>query len=393
MSVDIRVGDNLEILKKMPDDSVQCVITSPPYWGLRDYGIKEAIGLESSLDQHIERLVNVFSEVFRVLHPEGTFWLNYGDMYAGSGRGVIVDENSMQANNKGTLNLGELNLRKFQKLPQGLKPKDLILAGAMLAMRLQEKGWYLRSEIIWAKLNPMPESVTDRPTCAHEKIFLFSKRPKYFYDHYSVKTPSREGIGKPRGQGRKREPTDMVNGIRAKKQDGHGPRHAGFNDRWNGQEQEKTANLRNVWRVSNNPFKGAHFAVFPMGIVETCIKAGTSLKGVCKCCGKQWRRKLKTITTRQEKPSTYKENTVKVADDWRPAESIGWEPPTDKCPPEFNHDVRPPVILDPFAGAGTTGLVADNMGRDAILIEINPEYAEMARDRIHSNNPLFIGEM
>ena len=190
----------------------------------------------------------------------------------------------------------------------------------------------------------------------------------------------------------------MVNGIRAKKQDGHGPRHAGFNDRWNGQEQEKTANLRNVWRVSNNPFKGAHFAVFPLGIVETCIKAGTSLKGVCKCCGKQWRRKIKPSeggVRRWADDKRYTEGRYGDVSDstYIPPTYIGWKPPTDKCPPEFNHDVRPPVILDPFAGAGTTGLAADNMGRDAILIEINPEYAEMARDRIHSNNPLFIGEM
>ena len=196
MTTEIIVGDNLKILREMESGSVQCVVTSPPYWGLRTYGVEKAIGMEETLDSHIENLVDIFREVRRVLHDDGTLWLNYGDMYTGSQRIISVDKNSTQATNRHSVNICKSTTTPFRKFPQGFKPKDLILAGAMLAMRLQADGWYLRSEIIWSKPNPMPESVTDRPTCAHEKIYLLSKSSRYFYDYMGVKTPSVWGNGK-----------------------------------------------------------------------------------------------------------------------------------------------------------------------------------------------------
>ena len=708
MTVKILVGDALSQLAALPDESVHCCVSSPPYWALRSYGGDPGmIGLEPTFDEHLENLLAVFREVRRVLRKDGTLWLNYGDAYAGGGRG--------KGSGKQTTNVGS-NLPPFR--PDGFKPKDLMMMPARVAMALQADGWWLRSEIVWclsggtwlyaetqkgvgvhmlrdlvrldpatvrlwdgqkwtrvrgwsetpkpdsaieivlrsgerigctprhqwptergllradelkvgdclkstplpvgntpspgwltvdalwfaglylaegsmsgdtiqiaghvketarwervqevcehfgasprlyvdgnsqsihidrsaalravldvtlagrtakdkrlasgvwnwgnaslksiiqgyldgdggkdgnrvrlgftrnyglerdlrcaaarldatltlrpafaqmgektfpafrgewrwdrsghhnekarteiveirrsrarrfydvgveehphvfalasgvlthnSKPNPMPESVTDRPTSAHEKVFLFSKAVRYFYDHVAVRTPL-----KPETRARDSR-ADMYenevppgaskhSGIRKRRSDkqrGHSRRHAGFNDRWdamsNAEQQAAGANLRNVWKVATKPFKGAHFATFPPEIVEPCVKAGTSEKGACANCGAPWTRDVVTpkaprvpATGKTKDDPRLRMKTGQALQDWRdanPPRTVGWRP---SC--ACDADVVPAACLDPFAGAGTVGLVADRLGRDAILIEINPEYAEMARGRI-----------
>jgi DNA modification methylase len=257
-------------MKTLDSNSVNCIITSPPYYGLRDYGMDNQIGLEQSPDEYVNKLVEVFRECKRVLKDDGTLWLNLGDSYAGNG----------------------IN---------GVKPKDLIGIPWMVAFALRADGWYLRSEIIWAKNNCMPESVKDRPTKSHEQIFLFSKTDRYFYDGEKVKTPTKGPAHDNHAQtARKRLPTKIVNGIR---REGFYP----------------NANLRDVWWVSTTPFKEAHFATFPEDLIRPCIIAG--------------------------------------------------------CP-------EGGTILDPFNGAGTTGVVATKNNRNYIGIDLNPEYIKMSEKRI-----------
>ena len=236
MSVDIRVGDCLDVLAAMPDESVHCAITSPPYWGLRAYtGDPGMIGLEPTFDEHLANLVAVFREVRRVLRSDGTLWLNYGDAYTSGNRAT-------QMGNLGGLETNTtMRGMSRPRTPAGLKPKDLMMMPARVAMALQADGWWPRSEIVWHKPNPMPESVTDRPTSAHEKLFLLTKASRYFYDAEAVRVasdgpardtrrkhggPARHGVGNQRRTAEK-------NGIRPGKQSGHGRRHDGFNERWN----------------------------------------------------------------------------------------------------------------------------------------------------------------
>lgn len=316
MTVKVITGDCVKIMQAMEADSVHCVVTSPPYWNLRDYGVKGQTGLEPTLDEHVEVMTTVFREVRRVLRSNGTLWLNYGDCYAGSG--ASNHHNSRISGSAGgvpqdTGSRGSGNVA-------GLKSKDLCMIPARIAMALQADGWWLRSEIIWAKPNPMPESVRDRPTASHEKMFLLTKSARYFYDAEAVKTPAAQPPRRDATSTRPRK-TD--------KQRGHSRRHDGFNDRWDGmskdEQQSMGANLRNVWRIATHPYREAHFAVFPPALVEPCIKAG--------------------------------------------------------CPKDG-------IVLDPFAGSGTVGLVANRLGRDAILIELNPKYSVMARKRIRKDKAL-----
>jgi len=295
----ILVGDTRKVLKTLPVESVQCCVTSPPYFGLRDYGVDGQIGLEPSPDEYVAELVAVFREVRRVLRADGTLWLNLGDSYARQGGEGGHGPNAQVGNTK------SLEQRRMLVPPSGTKPKDLLMIPARVALALQADGWWLRSDIIWHKPNPMPESVTDRPTSAHEHVFLLTKSARYFYDAEAVKEEACYPVGSredvPRG------------GFQGK---GSDPR---------GQEAFRairdTRNLRNVWTIATQPFSGAHFATMPPDLVERCIKAGS-----------------------------------------RPGD----------------------MILDPFGGAGTTGLVAQRLGRDYTLIELNPTYADMARDRINA---------
>lgn len=255
MNYDLYCGDCLDVLPTLAAQSVQCCVTSPPYFGLRDYGHDSQIGLESRPDQYVEKLVRVFREVWRVLADDGVLWLNLGDSYNGSG-GAGGDYSP------GGLKDGQPKYpgRKID----GLKPKDLIGIPWRVVFALQNDGWYLRSDVIWHKPNPMPESVTDRPTKAHEYLFLLTKQAQYYYDHEAIKEKSTS----PRGS---KGCASLNSGLR--EQDAIGKRtYVGFNDRY---EPLEFRNIRSVWTISTQPYAGAHFAVMPPALVEPCILAGS----------------------------------------------------------------------------------------------------------------------
>jgi DNA modification methylase len=250
----ILVGDNRKTLATLEAGSVQTCITSPPYWGLRDYGEDNQIGLEQTPDEYVEQLCLVFDEVWRVLADDGTLWLNLGDSYNGA--------TSNRTGNNGFTD-GRTNRDKRFSVGgvDGLKPKDLVGIPWRVAFALQARGWYLRSEIIWHKPNPMPESVTDRPTKSHEHIFLLSKSAKYFYDHEAIKEPaiwandSRNGSGRQTYEGKRAENDGLIQQS-----------FVTVND---------TRNKRDVWTVATQPFAGAHFAVYPAALIEPCVLAGS----------------------------------------------------------------------------------------------------------------------
>lgn len=300
----ILIGDVREKLKELDDSSIQCVVTSPPYWGLRDYNNEGQLGLEQSPDEYVLNMVNVFREVRRVLKEDGTLWLNLGDSYAGSGKGPAG-------------NLGKKNNERHLEhkhsaiVPKGLKPKDLVGIPWRIAFALQDDGWYLRQDIIWAKPNVMPESVTDRCTKAHEYLFLLTKSRKYYYDNVAIKEPVSDVSLKRAESGWKtNRPGAKVGkmGINTEKM---GTRFVNPEGR----------NKRSVWFIPTASFRGAHFAVMPERLVEPCILAG----------------------------------------------SRGGD-----------------TILDPFFGSGTVGVVAVKHNRNYVGIELNPEYANIAKERINS---------
>ena len=255
-------GNALTVLQRLPSESVQCVVTSPPYWGLRDYDNADQIGLEPTLPQFINTLQSVFAETRRVLRPDGLFWLNIGDGYTSGNRGWRAPDKKNPAR--------AMEVRP--NTPEGLKPKDLLGIPWRLAFALQDDGWFLRADIIWNKPNAMPESVKDRPTRAHEYLFMFSKSERYYYDRKAVLDP-------------------------------------------NGR------NRRTVWNIHTQGFSGAHFATFPPKLIEPCVMAST-----------------------------------------RPGD----------------------IVLDPFFGSGTVGVVAQETGRSYIGIELNPEYVQLAAERLES---------
>lgn len=304
----ILIGDCVESMRGLPDQSVHTCVTSPPYFGLRDYGHDGQIGLEPTPDEFVSKLVAVFREVRRVLRDDGTLWLNIGDSYATGTKAARqqstkpgVGANRPEAQNS-VARIGT---------PFGCKTKDLIGIPWRVAFALQADGWYLRQDIIWHKPNPMPESVTDRCTKAHEYIFLLSKSERYYFDAEAIKEPSKS----------------RSEGIRfggAKYGDSDDPKHATKSG--NISKEYAMANRRSVWTVTTKPFKGAHFATFPANLIEPCVKAGCPTGG---------------------------------------------------------------TVLDPFGGSGTTGLVAQTWGRKFILCELNPKYAEMAKNRIQAEQDLF----
>lgn len=351
-------------LKKLPESSVQCCVTSPPYWGLRDYGsppskwpeidfqpmpgmqdvtvpeMECCLGREPTPEAYVAHIVHGFREVYRVLKDDGTLWLNLGDSYNNSdkwggghtntGKHTVADDGTVPS----------FAVRSRKQNPPGLKPKDLIGIPWRVAFALQSDGWYLRSDIIWDKPNPMPESITDRPTRAHEYIFLLTKSPRYHYDHLAIKeTPSPELIKQIEEGYNGKAVKDYIGASvqdasatksriiqnhrkRIDKQRGHGRRHAGFNEKWDALSPAEQSlcgsNKCSVWRVAPANFKEAHFATFPPKLIEPCIKAGS-----------------------------------------RPGD----------------------IVLDPFGGSGTTGLVALELGRRAVLIELNAEYIKLAQKR------------
>jgi DNA modification methylase len=274
----ILIGDVRERLKELPDQSVNCCVTSPPYWGLRDYGNDGQIGLEQDPDDFIAELVTVFREVRRVLRDDGTLWLNIGDSYSGSGKGT--------AGNLGKKhNERHLENKTGGLVPNGTKPKDLVGIPWMLAFALRADGWYLRQDIIWHKPNPMPESVRDRCTKAHEYIFLLSKSPKYYFDSEAMKEPAKYPFDNRGARADSRAGTSMNSvggktGIRFggnKYGDSDDPKHSTKSG--NEYIATGTRNKRSVWSVTTQPFKGAHFATFPPALIEPCILAGSPRGG------------------------------------------------------------------------------------------------------------------
>jgi DNA modification methylase len=271
-------ADCRETLRGLPERSVHCVVTSPPYWGLRDYGGAAQIGLEDSPEQFVAQLVEVFREVHRVLRDDGTLWLNLGDSYVQARGHGHWESRGGKGDEK-----GQKVAQRWAKMGAediGLKPKDLVGVPWMVAFALRADGWYLRSDIIWAKSSCMPESIGDRPTKAHEYLFLLTKQPRYFYDAYAIREPI---TTKPQG----RKTTEAFS-------DTSRPDHrkASMSYRYDGVPPGNPAgrNKRTVWTVNPIPYPGAHFAVFPPKLVEPCILAGTSEKGCCRECGAPWRR-------------------------------------------------------------------------------------------------------
>jgi DNA modification methylase len=250
------------MLKTLPDESVHCCVTSPPYWGLRDYGVDGQLGLEKTPEEYTEKMTAVFREVRRVLRPEGTLWLNLGDSYAGSGMGGANYPES--ASEKQLSNTGSTTCKgRGGYVAPGLKPKDLCGIPWRVAFALQADGWYLRQDIIWHKPNPMPESVTDRCTKAHEYIFLMSKSQRYYYDAEAVKEPfADERMGNPKGGGQYSVGS------------GRNDNGALKTGKWNEDGKATGRNCRSVWTVATHPYKEAHFATFPPDLIEPCILAG-----------------------------------------------------------------------------------------------------------------------
>jgi len=408
-------ADAIDGLRTLPDESVQCCVTSPPYWGLRDYGTDGQIGMEKTPQEYIARLVEVFREVWRVLKKNGTLWLNIGDSYAGSGRGLYADgeshgtEGAKQRTNAGSV--GTVS----SKGDYGLKPKDLVGIPWRVAFALQNDGWWLRSDIIWSKPNPMPESVTDRPTRAHEYLFLLTKSARYYYDADAIRLPAKnstqqyqfndcadccrhvvssvpiiarlsqniESQVRPliaNGNTKTNGPMKAVRRA-TDKQRGHSRRHAGFNDRWGMMTKEQQmsagANIRTVWTIAPQPYPDAHFATFPEQLVTPCVRAGSSTYGQCSRCGAPWIR----VTEKNDPDYEHQLEGMK------PKTTTEWKPTCDCVKGGDSFPPQPPpaepcIILDPFCGSGTTGAVALREGRRFIGIDNNAEYLEMARKRI-----------
>jgi len=357
-------GDCLARLAEIPDESVHCVVTSPPYFGLRDYGFDGQIGLEETTDEYVSKLVEVFREVRRVLRADGVLWLNLGDSYA----------SNWPCNRRNVVGAGSLENGKREARPprmgRGLKEKDLIGIPWRVAFALQADGWYLRSDIIWAKPSPMPESVTDRCTKAHEHIFMLTKSARYFYDAEAVKEPAAKGAAG----------SKFNTGKTASHQMGRSSDKE--------REENGTRNRRDVWTIATKPYRGAHFAVFPPDIPEICIKAGTSERGCCPVCGAPWVRVVERTPIKRYRPNPLTErDLVKTAGGSQvvpndvagcKSETVGFRPSCD-C---GGGNPVPCTVLDPFAGSGTTGAVAKSLGRDYILIEANPDYIELIEARL-----------
>ena len=381
-------------LGKMPDDSVHCVVTSPPYWGLRNYGVEGAYGLESTVDEYVERMVEVFREVRRVLRADGTLWCNLGDSYWG-GKGASNNIDQHYAARK-TPTLGKMHhnvnrrgeTRPTDRRDQPFKPKDLIGVPWRVAFALQADGWWLRSDIVWAKPNPMPESVRDRPTRSHEYVFLLTKSARYFYDADAIREPQSEGTFIRFGK-------SDVRSVRSK-EGGSSRSTKSFDNATPVSILEGGRNKRDVWNIATQAYPDAHFATYPEKLVEPCILAGTSAHGVCGECGAGWERVIESesgYTGNRRHDDMEKlglsegtgwksDNELKVAGAYR--RLLGWQPTCD-------HDAEriPATVLDPFCGSGTTGVVALRHGRSFVGIELNPEYVELARERIINDAPLF----
>lgn len=387
MSVRILTGDCRSALPSLADESVHCVVTSPPYFGLRDYGVAGQIGLEPTPNAFVAELVAVFREVRRVLRSDGTLWLNLGDSYAQSEirhRNKESESSGLQTS-RGKWSAGVAQTGR--KLHHGLKPKDLIGIPWMVAFALRADGWWLRQDIIWSKPNPMPESVTDRCTKAHEYLFLLTKSERYFYDAEAIKEEGAPASAERYGYSFGGAKSEAL--IEANKT-GIGQRTRVSGDR----EYDGTRNRRSVWTVATQPFAEAHFATFPPALIEPCILAGCPAK-CCAKCGAPWVREVEVERVKHSNtPGKGGRQTVPGSETSASScfrtglvprtTTLGFSP-SCACAAA----TVPGTCLDPFGGAGTTGLVADRLQRNAILIELNADYATMARRRIDGDAPLF----
>jgi len=366
-------GDALDRLQDLPANSVQTCITSPPYWGMRDYDVEGQLGLEESLQEHIDALVDVFDEVSRVLRPDGTLWLNYGDGYAGSWGAQGSPENYGDDEHE------HRPAKNPARHPPGnLQPKSLMGMPWRVAFAMQDAGWILRSEIIWHKKNPMPESVTDRPTNAHEYVFLFTQDQDYFYDDHAIREPASENTNA-RGSGRAQKEAAEDTDVKAK---------ASFYEAT--AEPLLTRNKRSVWSLTTEPYSEAHFATFPTKLVEPMVKAGTSEEGCCSECGAPIKRVLSERETRGDYTLDHGDrltrgrnsndglNGREFYEKICPRETLGWDPTCD-CRAMQRASC---TVLDPFAGSGTTGRVAKDLGRHSVGIELNRDYVALAQKRI-----------
>jgi DNA modification methylase len=380
-------GDCRDILATLPEQSIQCCVTSPPYFGLRSYlpadhpDKAHEIGTEATPAEYVARLVDVFREVRRVLRDDGVLWLNLGDSYASAGGHSVQGKTSARI---GRANVDVANaVRGFRPGIQadGVKTKDLIGIPWMVAFALRADGWYLRQENIWAKRNCMPESVTDRTTRAHETVFMLTKRARYFYDAFAVEEDGKIAAGTRAAKG---------SNVRSDLKDVNGrpPEYWEYNGR---------RNKRSVWWEVTMPFHDAHFATMTPKVAETCILAGTSEHGACVTCGAPFMRVVKRHTTMSSgsgkagNPPAGKhvdnEQAHSGSYDVRMGPTVvsrhvGWKRPCD-CPDL--HPRNPCVVLDPFGGAGTTALVADRLGRDAIICELSTDFSEIARKRLQQD--------
>ena len=301
-------GDCVEKIKELQDNSIDCVVTSPPYWGLRDYGVDGQLGLEKTYQEHIQNIVRLFKVIKPKLKDSATIWLNYGDSYASTVNGTKAK--NIKNDDRGFVD------KPFSTIQGNIKPKDLVMMPNRIAIALQDDGWWIRSEIIWHKPNPMPESTKDRPTNCHEKLWLITKCKNYYYNADAIKEDS---IYAPNKTHEKERPKGYYKGKWSSPE--KGSRHDGS---FKAIREKK--NKRNVWTIPTKPFKNAHFATFPPKLIEPCIKAG--------------------------------------------------------CPENG-------IVLDPFGGAGTTGIVAKSLNRKSILIELNPKYINIAQKRVQEEFGLF----
>lgn len=399
-------GDALEVLRLLPEGLAQTCVTSPPYWNLRDYGVEGQLGLEATPEEYVARMVEVFREVRRVLRVDGTLWLNLGDCYCTTPRGNRegdLSTSSLTNPQRQERLWGKHAYRDQYREPRlarnsGLKHKDLVGIPWRVAFALQADGWWLRMDNVWAKPNPMPESVTDRPTRAHEYIFLLSKSAEYFYDSEAIKEPRT-------GPAEDSTPEDLARAFSRKraavpeprqgplKQDGAGGRrYQGFNARWDATEAggaPTTRNKRSVWTVASAPFKDAHFATFPPKLIEPCILAGTSERGCCSKCGAPWEREVVTdyrkspvhgagsVVGRHYETGQNNFDGAGLPRLDKVTRTTGWRPGCDCGAP-----AQPCVVLDPFNGAGTTGLVSAQHGRHYVGVELKPDYLAMSARRI-----------